>query len=299
MNIKPTFRYILFAGISLFMFLFAGCSATKNTTSLLENTNNAYASGNYSEALSGYEKLIVRWDENNPREENPYLDEAGHAAFLTGDYEKAIGLFTESMHYGTASVDTYTRLIDYYHEQGNFSREMMTLEGLVEKYPEAPVTKTKRSRLFEMAVEAKQWEMAAEQWQYITDKNELPLLEKYFEVNQRLDNTQRSDSLATVILSRDKNNVPALEWKARKHYESAEERYTSEMEAYERNQTRKQYARLLEELKKANEDYRRARDIYERLYQTNPDKRYAMYLYNIYTRFEDQEKAAYYRARMR
>lgn len=299
MKSRPTFHNVVPASVILILLFFAGCSTTIKTTSVLENANSAYASGNYTEALNGYEKLIAHWDENNPREQNPYLDKAGHAAFLMGDYDKAIGLFTESMHYGTASIDTYIRLIDYYREKGNFSREMMALEGLVEQYPEAPVTKTKRSRLFEMAVEAKQWEMAEEQWAFVTDKNELPLLEKYFEVNRQLDNPQRSDSLATVILSLDKNNVPALEWKAKKYYDRAEERYTTEMAAYERTQTRKQYARLLEELKKANEDYRRARDIYERLYQTNPDKSYALYLYNIYTRFEDQEKAAYYRARMR
>ncbi len=298
MNQIPVYQKIAAIFLVPFFLFFAGCSSPKKTANLLENSDIAYRSGNFSEALSGYEKLIAIWDSENPREQNPYLDKAGHAAFSVSEFDKAINYFTESTHYGTASIETYLRLIEYYREDGNFSREMMALEGLVEHYPDAMETNALRTRLFEMAVESKQWQPADEQWHYINEDKDLPLLEKYFEVNRQLENRQRADSLASVILAMDKNNVPALEWEAKKYFDRAEERYNTEMEAYERNKTRRQYARLLNELEIAGEDFRKARDIYERLYRISPEKRYAVFLFNIYSRFEDQEKAAYYRARM-
>jgi tetratricopeptide (TPR) repeat protein len=296
-----TISHPLFSGIWLLVlfWLISGCSASLKTTSLIDQSNAAYETGNYTEALSGYEKLIAIWDSENPRNQNPYLDRAGHAAFWLSEYEKAINYFTESTHYKTASLETYTHLIEYHRERGNFSREMMALEGLVENYPDASATKKLRSRLFEMAVESGQWQLAEEQWDHITDASDLALMEKYFEVNRRLENRQLTDSLANVILTRDKDNLPALEWEAKKFFDRAEERYNTEMEAYERNKTRRQYARLVDELELAGKDFRKARDIYERLYRLNPEKRYAMQLFNIYSRFEDHEKAAFYRARMK
>lgn len=275
-----------------------GCSPTKKTATLQQNAADAFEAGNYELALTGYETLVSIWNEANPREENPYLDKAGHAAFEMGDTEKAIGFFAESMFYGTASISTYTKLIAHYREAANFSRELMTIEGLIEAFPENPVTQQYQQRLFEMYAEAEQWKKADEQWKNISGEKDITLLEQFLEVNRQLDNQARADSLANVIIAADPNNTAALEWRATQYFNRAEQRYNAEMKAYEQNRTRRQYAQLLEGLEIANKDYRSARDIFERLYQKSPEKRYAMYLYNIYSRFEDSQKANYYRSRM-
>ncbi len=276
----------------------AGCSPTKKTATLQQNAAAAFDAGNYKLALADYETLVSLWNETNPREENPYLDKAGHAAFEMGDTEKAIGYFTESMFYGTATISTYTKLIAHYREVANFSRELMTIEGLMEAFPEHAVTQDYQQRLFEMYTEAEQWQEAERQWEMIGGEKDLALLEKYFLVSRQLDNRERADSLANVIIAADPNNAAALEWRATQHFNRAEQRYNAEMKAYEQNRTRRQYAQLLEGLEVANENYRKARDIFERLYRKSPEKRYAAYLYNIYSRFEDNEKANYYRSRM-
>lgn len=276
----------------------AGCSPTKKTANLQLSAAAAFDAGNYELALAEYETLASIWNETNAREENPYLDKAGHAAFEMGDTEKAVGYFAESMFYGTASISTYTKLIAHYREAANFSRELMTIEGLTEAYPESPVTQQYQQRLFEMYAEAEQWQEAEAQWKNIGGEKDISLLEHFFEVNRQLDNRERADSLANVIIAADPNNAAALEWRATQYFNRAEQRYNAEMSAYDQNRTRRQYAQLLEGLEIANKDYRSARDIFERLYQKSPEKRYAMYLYNIYSRFEDSQKANYYRSRM-
>jgi hypothetical protein len=66
------------------------------------------------------------------------------------------------------------------------------------------------------------------------------------------------------------------------------------MKAYQKNRTNKQYRQLLNALETINADLQRSRDYFERLYKSNPDPRYAQYLGNIYTRFDNKKRADYY-----
>jgi hypothetical protein len=169
----------------------------------------------------------------------------------------------------------------------------------MEAYPDSDEAKAEHSRLFEMFAETDRWEEAAEEWTKIYGEKSKHQLELYFEVNRGLGNTEICDSLSVVLLDFDQNNPIALEWEALKYYNQAEERYQSEMTAYEQNKTNRQYLKLLDALEIVNADFRRARDIFEELYTQSNEKRFATYLYNIYNRFQDEKKAAYYRERMK
>ncbi len=281
---------------SLFAMIMLGfsCSTGTDLTRQSQQAEKLYASGNYTEALVKYEQLIGQWDATRPREQNPYHEKAGDAAFMLENTTQAINYYWLSMQLGNAGVETHQRIIAHYNEVDNFSREMMAIESLIEKFPDGPATNEAGKRLFEMFVETNRWEDAARQWNGIVT-NDIPLLEKYYLVNMRLDKNQQADSIAQKLLRLDKDNVTGLEWKAKKYYDRAEDRYSSELEAYERNKTRRQYAQLLEGYEIAGEDYRKARDIYEKLFNANPERRYAVFLYNIYARFQDESKVNYYK----
>lgn len=282
----------------LTMLLLNSCSTTLNIADLQQNAETAYEAGDYATALQHYESLIKKWNENQAFEENPYYDKAGKAAFAMKDYNKAIEYFNHSMHYGFADKQTYLVLTEYYHEAQNFSREMTLLNALIEKFPEVAVETGAHERLLEMYVETSRWEEAAAQIPYISREPDIRLLEKMLLIHSKLDNEQEAEKIAGQLLKLDRDNVAALEQKAINYFEAGEARYNAETEAYERNKTRSQYARLLRGYEAAGEDYRKARDIFERLYKENPERRYAVYLYNIYARFQDEEKAAYYRKRL-
>ncbi len=274
------------------------CTTTMNTADIQRNAESAYAAGEYAKALQQYEKLIESWNSSKDNQQNPYYDKAGHAAFSLNDFEKATNYFSQSMHYGTATAATYLRLISYYRDVDNFSREMMTLEGMIETFPQEAAANGVHERLFEMYIETERWEDAAGQAQQFNHKSDEQLLEQLLQMHSQLSNMDEADDVAGQLLALNSENIPALEWRAKKYYDKAEARYKAEAEAYDRNKTRRQYAQLLEGYEAAGVDYRKARNIYERLYKRNPDKRYALYLYNIYARFQDEVKAAYYRDRM-
>jgi hypothetical protein len=74
----------------------------------------------------------------------------------------------------------------------------------------------------------------------------------------------------------------------------AEDSYQKEMRAYEKNKTTRQYRQLLKALEVINANFKTSRDYFERLYKLNPDPRYATFLGNIYTRFDNKKQANYY-----
>ncbi|MCA1759428.1 MAG: hypothetical protein LC658_06640, partial [Bacteroidales bacterium] len=84
---------------------------------------------------------------------------------------------------------------------------------------------------------------------------------------------------------------------ATKIYHQAEERYQREMKKYENNRTRSQYRILLKELDKVTANFRVALVYFEKLWELKPESRkdYAGYMSNIHLRFNDEQKANYYR----
>ena len=120
------------------------------------------------------------------------------------------------------------------------------------------------------------------------------MLAGYLTVNKNLENEAIADQLANQILKMDKNNTIALEYYAEKYFWKAENLYTTEMNAYKKNRTTKQYNKLLKALDEVWPNFQKSRDYFLRLYKIDPKPEYAKYLGNIYTRYDDKEKAAYY-----
>jgi hypothetical protein len=100
------------------------------------------------------------------------------------------------------------------------------------------------------------------------------------------------------ILKMDRNNTLALEYLGEHYFWKAENRYQEEMKAYEANRTTRQYRQLLAALDEINKEFRLSRDYFMRLWNQNPESRYATYLRNIHLRFGDDERADYFQKRI-
>jgi tetratricopeptide (TPR) repeat protein len=173
----------------------------------------------------------------------------------------------------------------------------MALSDFLEMFPDDEKSDEVRLRLFETYMISENWEPALQIWPMINDadKNNVTMLEQWFKLNEALENDAVCDSIADQLLELDSNNLIALEWKAVNLFKSAEDRYNREMKAYENNRTNKQYKKLLDELDKSTNEFQTALNWFETLYKNDPQPRYALYMSNIYVRFNDKEKADYYR----
>ncbi len=290
-------KHLLLA-LAILIMITAGCSSGSKTTTIIQNGTVAYNNENYEKALESFEKVIASYEKEGNPQECPVYDDAGLAAIRLGMPEKGIGYLELSQIYQTAGPDAYMALSEYYRAKDNLSKEIDALAALEEKYPESDQAKQYRKRLFEVYVESENWQPALETWSKLGPmKNTDPeLLENYLLLNKELGNKDEADDAAEKLLSTDQENIPALEWLAEKYYWKAENRYQSEMEAYENNKTNRQYKKLLEAFETVSADFKTALNYFKKLYNLNPSGDYARYLSNIYARLDDKQKAEYYKS---
>lgn len=289
MNTKNIFLIIIIA-------LFASCGAPKNLVSYKENAELAENNGNFTEAVEAWKNYFDQFPEMNDLDGEVYA-QAAQTAWKAGDTEQAVAWFDQARYRDFASYEMYSTLSEIYRKQNNLSKELSALEFLKENFEIEG--EGVNSRLFAIYDEIDMTEKALNTWKNMDEeaKNTEPNLEKYFELNKQLGNDEVCDSVSLALLEFNPENVNGLEWNAVKIYHQAEQRYQREMAKYENNHTRSQYRILLKELDKVTADFRVALGYFEKLWELNPEARsdYAGYMSNIHLRFNDEQKATYYR----
>lgn len=286
--------------LSLFvLFVLSACGSTSKLS--LENSADALmAASQYQKALDLYEKRIAELEQSGQTVSGSLYEKAGKAALIYGDSAKCEQHFKLAMYHDQASPFVYYQLAGFYQSAGNISKEIMVLEPLESKFPGSEEAIKKRPRLFQLGLISDQPKLSLRLWPTIPEiyKDE-DLLTTYLLVNRKAGLTDSCNNISYRILKRYPDNITALEWKAIKYYNLAEDRYQREMNMYEANKTHRQYKVLLDELELSTEDMKQSLNYFNKLWKLNPDPVYATYLHNIYARFGDEKMAAFYRKKMK
>lgn len=282
--------YILLA--VLFM---AACGGPKNLTKYKESAKSAVAEGNYSVAVESWKTYFEQQAETEVGITGNEYSQAAKTAYKAGMNEQATDWFDQARYKNYADEEMYLTLADIFREQDNLSKELSALEYYRENF-----TKNNpdvNSRLFTIYDEIDMIEKALNVWEALPEskKNTEANLEKYFEINKELDNEAVVDSVSLELLEVNPDHTEALEWNAMKYYWKAENHYKREMQKYETNKTRRQYRKLLEQLDVVTANFKKSLTYFEKLWEQNPGEKYAPYMANIYARFNDDQKANYYR----
>ncbi|MCK3684846.1 hypothetical protein [Maribellus sp. YY47] len=286
-------KFILFV---ITPFLIYSCSAPKVLTNAKTEAETYEAAGNYAAALAQWKSFV----ESTPIEQIEGADfaKAAKLAFKAGDSETAKSWFDQARYKNYADAEMYQTLAEIYQSEGNLSKELSALETYVEQNGSG--NEKVNGRLFQLYAEISSWELANQFWGKIGEKaqqNE-DNLETYLEVNKKLENDAKCDSVASALLFVNPDQTDALDWMAKKYYWAGQNRYETEMKKYEENKTRKQYTTLLKELDLVTADFKKALPYLEKLWEQKPGKEYASYLANIYARFGDEEKVDFYKKHM-
>ncbi len=272
------------------------CSAPKVLVDYKINAEQAELQGDFEKAASAWKQYFDQFPGMNELEGSVYA-QAAQTAWKAGEISQAIDWFDQARYRDFASAEMYSTLADIYRKQNNLSKELSALEYLNKNF-EGEIGGVK-SRLFSIYDEIDLTEKALNTWAQMSEeaKSTEQNLEKYFELNKQLENEEVLDSVSLVLLELNPENVNALEWNATKIYHQAEDRYQREMAKYENNRTRSQYRILLKELDKVTADFKVALGYFEKLWELKPElrKEYAGYMTNIHVRFNDEQKANYYR----
>lgn len=284
---------VLVAGL---LFAIAGCKTPVNVAEYRQSAETAAESGDYQIAVETYKTYFAQFPAENELEGSVYA-QAAQAAFQASQLEQALTWFDQAQQKGYDEPSMYQTMAQIFEYQQNVSREITALETYISKAgtPDGDAY----SRLFSIYYTTGQQEKAMDVWENVpdTEKRTEQNLERYFSMNKKMGNESTADSVSLALLEVAPEHIGALEWQAQKNYELGEARYQREMKAYEARPTTGNYQTLLRGLKAASAIFRVSLDYFEKLWEVNPDDRneYAVYMNNIHVRFNDKEKADYYR----
>lgn len=289
MKVSNILKFIFIA------FLAYSCASTQ----LTEEGNKKYMEGNYEEALKAYDQIIKNKESSGKKAKAPVYEKAGLAAFNLEQTDKARNYLESARGMQYSTPELYATLAKIYKIIDNLSKEITALETYHKKYPQGEEIKEVNARLLETYVESENWDYAVELWPGIEKQaqSDVDMLANYLIVNKNLENTSTCEELAQKIYKLEPKNITFLEYYAEKYFWLAENLYVKEMSAYKDNRTRSQYNKLLKALEKVWPNYQKSRDIYLKLYKMDPKPEYAKFLAQIYTRYKDEQKAAYYEKR--
>lgn len=282
--------YILFA-----MMFFAACGGPKNMTVYKENAEAEIAEGNYEAAVESWETYFNQQKEAEENITGAEYAQAAKTAYKAEMDDQAVNWFDEARWAGYADEEMYLALAEIFRGLDNLSKELSALEYYHENFSNENAEVN--SRLFSIYDEIDMTEKALAIWESLPEskKSTKENLEKFFKINKELDNEAVVDSVSLELLEVNPEHTEALEWNAMKYYWKAENLYKREMQKYETNKTRSQYRKLLDQLDVVTANFKKSLTYFEKLWEQNPGEKYAPYMANIYARFNDDQKASYYK----
>lgn len=291
-------NFLIRTTIILLLLGLAGCASSLKVKQLSRDGYAAFNEGRNEDALIMYEEIISLREEANRAVADSIYQRAGILAFRVNKPLKAIDYLVRVSQGSWANHETYFVLAQAYRAIDNLSLELGALRKYARDFPSGSHIIEVRTQLFQANVKSSNWEAAYEVWLTLDagTTNNAEMLADYLRVIRRLGHDNALD-VANRLLSLDSKNIGALEVLAEEYFRMAEDRYQQELKAYSSNKTNAQYRKLLSALEEVNYNFKRSRDYFERLYKMNPRPKYAFYLANIYTRFENKERAEYYKER--
>jgi len=290
-------RYTTVSLTLVIALLVVGCGTPKVTTSYQNLAGQAVAEGNFEAATENWQLFFDQQLLNENEVAPEYYAQAGKMALRANQPDLALDWFQQAEYGNYADAGMYLDLASIHKQQGNLQKELEALEFYNRNYQDETDLEGVNTRLFQIYSQIKEEEKALKLWPQmrLEDRKQEKNLASYFTIQRRLNNESVSDSIAEALLEINPKHVAALEFLGMKYYNQAEDRYQREMKKYETNRTRVQHIKLTQELKTVTADFRKALDYFKTLWEMDQNAKYAPYLVNIYTRFEDPETANQYR----
>ena len=285
-------RILFFALTAL---IIVSCGTPKVAVNYRTNAEQAELTGNYEQAVTAWQSYFQQQQKSETEIEGAVYARAAKAAHEAGMNQQAIDWFDQARHKDYADAEMYLSMAEIYRSRNNLSKELEALEYYKNHFESDDIAVNKR--LFEIYYDIDMNEKALAVWQNIPNDSVTSegMIEKFFLINKEEENDEVTDSVSLVLLEKNPEHVEALEWNATKYYWKAENHYRREMKKYEQNKTGLQYVLLRKELKQVTADFKKALSYFEKLWEINPGKKYAPYMANIHTRFDEDEKAAQYK----
>ncbi len=276
--------------------MLASCASQQKAAISSADADQAFANKDYVTALAGYNKVMDQYKAKNRKAPAEILLSAGKCLYMTGDESKAMEYFVSANDQGIMDSQSLMMMAKYYAGLDNMSKELSCLDKFVATYPDAEGSDYIYSRLFVRCVEMAEYDRALDSYSKMSeaDRGTVSNLEKYHQVCKKLGKDDEADKAAQQLYKLDPDNVTGLQSVAYNAYITTENEYVAAIKAYEAKRTNEAYAKLQKTTTPLIARFKKARDLYVKLYGITKKPHDAAILSRIYTRLNDKKNADYY-----
>ncbi len=276
--------------------MLASCASQQKAAIPTADADQAFANKDYVTALAGYNKVIDQYKQKNRKAPADVMASAGKCLYMTGNKEKAMEYLISAETQGFSDSQSVLLMAKYYAEIDNMSKELDCLEKFVAMDSLADGSDYVCQRLVDRLVEMSEYDRAFAAYGKMSDadRGSVANLEKYHQICKKLGKDDEADKTAQQLYKMDPNNLIGLSAAAYNAYITTENEYVAAIKAYEAKKTNEAYARLQKTTAPLTARFKKARDLYVKLYGITKKPHDAAILSRIYTRLNDKKNADYY-----
>lgn len=282
--------------ILIALVLSAGCGSSKSIISARQDADYLYYQQDYLNAFDKYSEIIESFISKNETVPGELYALAGRCLYYADSPSAAMPYFKLAEDRGYDDEHILSLQIKYYGEINNLSKELDRLEKYSALYPEGNDMSFVNYRLFLRYCEMKEYRKAHLRFQSLADeyRDDIDVLEKQYNVCDKLNRKEEADGIARQLYNMSPNNLVGLNYVAYDAYITTENEYVAAVKAYEAQRTTANYKIMQQKTAPLAARYRKAKDLYIRLYNLYKRPHDAAILSRICSRLNDNKNADYY-----
>ncbi len=278
------------------VFLLAACGSSKSLISARQDADYLYYQKDYLNAFDKYSQIIESYISKNQPVPGELYASSGRCLYYADSPAAAMPYFKLAEECGYDDEHILLLQIKYYGEADNLSKELDCLEKYSALYPEGSDISFVNYRMYLRYCEMQEYRKAHLKFQSLSDeyRDDIAVLEKQHNVCEKLNRQDEADGIARQLYNMNPNNLIGLHYMAFDAYNTTETEYVAAIKAYEAKKTNAAYKILQQKTAPLTARYKKAKEMYIRLYNLYKRPHDAAILSRICTRLNDKKNAEYY-----
>ena len=274
----------------------SGCNSQKAVIAARQDADLLYYQKDYLNAFDKYSDIIESYISKKADVPSELYASAGKCLYYSDSPAAAMPYFKLAEDGGFDDEQILMLQIKHYADADNLSKELDHLEKYSALYPEGNDIDFVNYRMYLRYCEMQEYRKAHLRFQELADeyRDDIAIIEKQHLVCTKLSRQSEADSIARQLYNMNPNNLIGLNYMAYDAYITTENEYVAAIKAYEANKTAAGYKVMLQKTEPLAARYRKAKDLYVRLYNQYKRPHDAAILSRICTRLNDKQNAAYY-----
>ena len=276
--------------------LLSACGSGKALVSARQEADLLYYQKDYLNAFDKYSGIIESYVSKKETVPAELYALAGRCLYYSDSPAAAMPYFKLADDGGYEDELILMLQIKHYGDADNLSKELDCLEKYSALYPEGGDIAYVNYRLYLRYCEMQEYGKAHLRYQSLAPeyRDDIAIIEKQHLVCTKLSRQEEADSIARQLYNLNPNNLIGLNYMAFDAYNSTEQEYVAAIKAYESNKTNAAYKTMQQKTAPLAARYKKAKELYVRLYNLYKRPHDAAILSRICTRLNDKQNAAYY-----